>query len=337
MKYFILRGLLPEPVQGAPSFGGHIPEDREARIARWLKTGRELPCEGEHCFLQVPGMGRISVFVHDIFDAHLLIVAPSQEKAYALASPFRSCAIVYFGCTPFENGYEYLMELVSKPQPTQTTREISQLYRQIWLTRVDPDLLLPTLGSGERLFLDQIRQGCQFVQAILSCKRLALCLLHLERGHLLFAGFMTGSYYHHHYQRDREAVTKYVQRKKYLEERTRYDLAFLSCFRGVEALLGTANLKKHEIEKRVAEADRSFKTLFATTRWRSYHEVFSSRRRYWSIPELIGYYLDIRNAVAAHANPRPPFPLGEDQVLEIQRLVEHMLYQAALESKAADA
>jgi hypothetical protein len=190
MKYFILSGLLPEPVHRAPSFGGHIPEDREDRIAYWLETGRELPREGEHCFLRVPGVGRISVFVYDVFDTFLLIVAPSQEKAYALASPFRSYAIVYFGCTPFENGYEYLMELVAKPQPTQTTREISQLYRQIWLMRVDSDLLLPALGSGERLFLDQIRQGCQFVQAILSSKRLALCLLHLERGHLLFAGFM---------------------------------------------------------------------------------------------------------------------------------------------------
>jgi hypothetical protein len=31
----------------------------------------------------------------------------------------------------------------------------------------------------------------------------------------------------------------------------------------------------------------------------------------------------------AHANPRPPFPLREDQVLEIQRLVASMLYDAA--------
>src|SRR5262249_11533532 len=75
--------------------------------------------------------------------------------------------------------------------------------------------------------------------------------------------------------------------------------------------------------------DDKFGTSFCSTRWKSYHEVFSSGRKRWRFDELITRYLDVRNAVAAHANPRPPFPLREDQVLEIQRLVASMLYDAA--------
>jgi hypothetical protein len=334
MKYFILKGLLPEPIQGAPSFGGYVPRNREQRIAFWRETGRELPCEGEHCFLRIAGVGRVSIFVYDVFDAILIIAAPSQEKAYSLAMPFRAFTTIYHGNPPDDSSDESLIELVAKPSPTQTITDIARLYRQIWETRVDPDLLVPVLRSGPVLFLDQVRQACDFVRAVLPSKRLTLCLLHLERSHLLFYGFMTSSFYHYHYSRDRRAETKYVRCKKYLEGRTRYDLAFLSCFRAIEALLGTANLKQSEIARRVTDLDRMFETSFASKRWRSYHEVFSSNRKWWRFPELIAQYLTIRNAVAAHGNLKQPFYLGEDQVLEIQRLVEHMLYHAALKLKA---
>ena len=109
-------------------------------------------------------------------------------------------------------------------------------------------------------------------------------------------------------------------------------MAFLSAFRAVEALLGTSNLRKRDIESRGQMFDKAYGTSFATDRWQSPHEVFSSKRTWWQYPELIAFYLDVRNAVAAHANPRPPFRLTEDQVLELQRLVSYMLQMATVGS-----
>jgi len=40
--------------------------------------------------------------------------------------------------------------------------------------------------------------------------------------------------------------------------------------------------------------------------------------------------LDTRNAVAAHANPSPPFPLSEDQVFELQKLAGSMVYDSIM-------
>jgi hypothetical protein len=115
----------------------------------------------------------------------------------------------------------------------------------------------------------------------------------------------------------------------YLEERTLYDLAFLSGFRALEALLGGGQLKKHEIGGRLSALDHRFNTSFRSKPWKSFYEVFSSGRKRWRFDELIARYLDIRNAVAAHANPEPPFLLHEDQVLEIQLLAKTMLYDVA--------
>jgi hypothetical protein len=91
--------------------------------------------------------------------------------------------------------------------------------------------------------------------------------------------------------------------------------------RALEALLGTVQLKKEKVGKLLRELDDKFGTSFCSTQWKSYHEVFSSGRKRWRFDELITRYLAVRNGVAAHANPKPAFPLREDQVLEIQFLV----------------
>jgi hypothetical protein len=326
MKYFILRGLIPEPIDkgpiGAPIFGGRVAKSRKARIKRWIETGLEIPCEGENCFLRIPSLGRLSVFVHDVYDAFLMVSARSQEKAYSLALPLRAFITVYLGMPLEEGFFEYLIELKEKPKANQSRRHICQLYRNIWESYVDFDQLCIELGSGFGLRLDQLRHACQFVRTVLSSRQMGLCLIYLERSHRLLSGYMSGSYYHYHYQHDRRAESSYARRKKYLENHTMYDVAFLSAFRAIEALLGTSNLRSHEINNKLIKLDNSFGTSFATCYWHSYHEVFSSGRKQWSILEIIKFFLKIRNAVAAHANPKPPMKLTEDQVFEIQRLVE---------------
>jgi len=252
-----MQGLIPEPYEGAPHLGGEA-ATRQERIRRWRAMARKLPREGEQVFLRIPSTGRLSVLVHDVCDALLMVSAPSQRKAYSLALPFRSYFSIYLGRDLTDGNSDFLLELRAKPKSNATTR-----------------------------------------------------------------------YYEHHYRHERKSESAYLREKKYFEERTLYDLAFLSAFRALEALLGTAQIHKHAVGKLLAALDGKFGTSFCSTRWESYHEVFSSGRKRWRFDELISHYLDLRNAVAAHANPKPPFTLREDQVLEIQLLVKSMLHDVA--------
>ncbi len=329
MRHYILRGLLPEPAADAPLFAGQTLTVRQSRISRWTDDGRPLPDEGYRVVLRKPGVGRLSVFVHDVYDALFIVSARSQRKAYALASPFRACVAVYWGNPVDESPYEFLVELKRLPTPRETSRQIAALCADIWQAPVDPVLLGSAIRSGPILRQPEIAKACAFVDRVLLQEKLAWALLHLERSHHLFAGHMTASYYRHHYRHYRMNESAYVREKKYLEGKTRYDLAFLSSFRALESLLGKPQIKKRDIPKLLKKMDGQFGTSFASGRWPSYHEVFSSRRIWWDYKELIGRYLDLRNAVAAHANPAAPLSLREDQVFEIQRLAEHMLYKSA--------
>jgi len=154
---------------------------------------------------------------------------------------------------------------------------------------------------------------------------IADALLHLEQSHYIISGFMTSSYYHFHYRWDRKFEKKYLREKKYFENRTRYDLAFVSAFRSIESILGKPQVKKQEIKPSLNNLDSQYGTRFSTSRWVSYHEVFSRTKKFRSYEEVIAHFLKLRNAVAAHANPKPPFVLNEDQLFEIQKLAESMI------------
>ena len=154
---------------------------------------------------------------------------------------------------------------------------------------------------------------------------IADALVHLEQSHYIVSGFMTGSYYCAHYRWDRRFENKYLREKKYFENRTRYDLAFVSAFRSVESILGKSQVRKHEIKASLTNLDSQYGTHFSSTKWVSHHEVFSGMRKFRSYEEVISHFLDLRNAVAAHANPKPPFILNEDQLFEIQNLAESMI------------
>lgn len=252
MKYFIIRGLIPEAYEGAPHLGGEVSKTRRERIKRWRATGSQLPREGEHVFLRQSGIGTLSVLVHDVCDTLLMISAPSQRKAYELALPFRSYLTVYLGFDLADSSDDFfLLELTTKPKFTATTHDIARLYRRLGPYPSNPDFLSSDMLSGTGLFHSQIRSACKFVAKILATPQLVASLTHLEQSHGLFAGHMTSSYYHHHYRHDRGAESAYLREKKYLEQRTLYDLAFLSAFRALEALLGTAQIKKDEIGPRL--------------------------------------------------------------------------------------
>jgi hypothetical protein len=254
-----------------------------------------------------------------------MVSAPSQRKAYSLALPFRSYLTVYLGFE-FADDEFFLAELTQKPKPRGTTRDIASLCRKLWSTPSNLDSVVTSLRSGSGLFQPQILSASAFLAQVLAASQLVESLVHLERSHRIFRGHMK---YDRHYRNERQMESAYLREKRYFEERTRYDLAFLSAFRALEALLGTVQIHKDKISKWLHGFDEKFGTSFCSTKWISHHEMFSSRRKRWRFDELIGRYLDVRNAVAAHGNPTPPFQLAEDQVFELQRLTENMLYHAA--------
>jgi hypothetical protein len=328
MKYFIVQGLIPETSDGAPHLANESATRRE-RIRRWRSmTEAKLLHEGEHVFLRRPGLGRLSVLTYNICEALVMVSAPSQRKAYSLALPFRCYLTVYLGFE-FSDDEFFLVELTRKPKARGTTRDIASLRRKLWCNPSNLDSVVAALRSGTGLFQPQIRSASAFIAQVLAAPQLVESLVHLERSHCIFRGYMTEHQYQRHYRPERQLESAYLHEKRYFEERTRYDLAFLSAFRALEALLGTVQIHKDKISKRLHAFDEKFRTSFCSTKWISYHEVFSSRRKRWRFDDLISRYLDVRNAVAAHGNPTPPFQLREDQVLELQLLVKNMLYDAA--------
>ena len=197
MKYFIMQGLIPEPYEGAPHLGREA-ATRHERIRCWRSMASKLPREGEHVFLRQPHIGRLSVLVHDVCDALLMVSAPSQRKAYALALPFRSYLTIYLGVDAADS--EFLLELTAKPKLTATTRDIARLYRQLGVDRRDPDVLSTLLRSGTLVFHPRIQGACDFVAKVLAAPQLLASLMHLERSHNLLSGHMTGSHYQRHYR-----------------------------------------------------------------------------------------------------------------------------------------
>jgi hypothetical protein len=144
---------------------------------------------------------------------------------------------------------------------------------------------------------------------------------------------MVGSFYESHYSRDRTGMTRYQLERAYLENRFRYDLAFVSAFRGIECVLGKPYLKSRDITTLLSKVDKEFRTSFCSSKHRAWHEIFSSRRKLWKYKDIIAHYLKLRNAVSAHGNPSPPYTVMEDQVFEIQYLLQSMLADILIPKK----
>lgn len=333
VRYFLLQGYVPEVAIGSrwQIFAASPVGGREARLRDWASSyGSDQPLvEGERCLVRVPELGRISLFVHDVWTAHLLVAARSQEKAYRLALPFRAFTTIYSGYAREEGLTEYLVELTQKPSETDSTHFIAENYLQ---GGRDPDYYGLALGSGWGLLTQVMRAGSIFVKQIVQSEQHELALKYLERSHYLLSGFMTGSYYYAHYRHERREQSPSERRKNFLEMSSVYDLAFLSAFRSMEALLGCGarSLEKGEIRAKLEGLDEQYGTCFSTEKWESLYHFFTTRRRRWSYVEMITAFLDVRNAVAAHANPSPPFALTEDQVFELQNLAGSMIYESIM-------
>ena len=328
MRYFVLNGILPYPTEDG-LYVGTLPSDsRRQKIRLYKRLGKQIPPQGEKVFFNDRKVGTLSIFVFDVVRSLFLIKATSQRKAYSIANCFRAILGIYTGNFLIDRIYEFLVELNCLPNSRMKYQELVRTYKppqKDSVESVDTDILTSELQSGPLILLDQVKWCCEFMRKAMRRPYIADALLHLEQSHYIISGFMTASYYYAHYRWDRRFEKKYLREKKYFESRTRYDLAFVSAFRSVESILGKLQVKKHEIKACLSNLDSQYGTHFSTSKWVSHHEVLSGMRKFRPYEEVITHFLDLRNAVAAHANPKPPFILDEDQVFEIQKLAESMI------------
>ena len=342
MKHFLANGFRPSahPPQLHPdgyddiTFGHVAGETRRQRVRRYQEAAVQVPELGETTFLRRAKLGRISLFVHGAYDAFIMVVAPSQRKAYLLGNTLRAAMTCFHGNPPMEQENGYLLELSEAPTRDMTVADLANLIATaLFPDRIDNHVLEAELKSGTGVNHIHLTEACKIVGNALDHSRLLDAIMHLEYSRNLVWGFMVGSFYESHYSRDRSELTRYQLERVYLENRFRYDSAFVSAFRGVECLLGKPHFNKLEIPCLLTKVDREFGTSFSTSRHRSWHEVFSSRRRWWKYHDLVAYYLKLRNAVSAHGNPSPPHIVMEDQVFEIQYLLQSMLLNILLPEK----
>ena len=336
MKYFIATGF--RPCAHAPkvdpsgsysnvSFSMNGRETRKQMVQRYNNAGIPLPKLGETVFFRYPSLGRISLLVFGPYDALILIVAPSQSKAYLLSNAFRAVTTCFDG-NSYHNDCDYLLEIGCRPTSEMSRKNLTQaiaLHSHIPEGSIEETMIELALGSGTVLDHIQLTKACDIVKEALSRPLILDALLHLEYSCNLVWGFMVGSFYESHYSRDRREISHYRLEHVYLENRFRYDSAFVAAFRGIECILGKPHFKSDHIQSLLARTDHTYKTRFSSSRYRSWHEVFSSRRKWWLYADLIAYYLKLRNSVSAHGNPSPPHIVMEDQVFEIQYLLRSMI------------
>lgn len=342
MKYFVLTGYLPTPHPPTLNPDGSYSSlyfvfnigksttqqksiTREEVIKRYSKEGIPLPKLGETVFLRTK-LGRISLFVFGNFDALILIVSRSQRNALLLGRTFRAACTCFLGKESSNNHWLNLLEFAHPPSANMSRRDLAESINSANNPREeDPDFLLAVLGSGTILDHFQITKACEISSAALRSDALLNALWHLDYSHDLVWGLMTSSFYESHYKKERRAMTRYQLEHIYLENRFRYDAAFVAAFKGIESLLNKTYFRRKEIRNLLKVLDLTYGTKFSSSYYRSFHETFSSQRKWWKYDDLIAYYLKLRNSVSAHSNPLSPHMVMEDQVFEIQHLLRSML------------
>jgi hypothetical protein len=327
MKYFLVTGYRPSAHGCEHVYFGAAGDSTRRQMERLYQDARiDIPPLGEKSFLATRHFGRLSVFVHGAYDAFLLVTARSQRKAYLIATAFRAAATCILGQSPSGDSDAYLFELCSVPTKNMRRKDIVRSILQVGDAEMEPDIgVQMTIWSGTSLSHDQVAHACSISREALARPVILDALRHLGYSCTLHSGFMTGSFYQCHYSRDRRYIAHYAVERDYYENRFKYDMAFVSAFRGIECVLGKPHFKKNEVSELLANTDRQYDTSFAVQRHRSWHEVFSSKKKWWRYSDLIEYYLKLRIAVSAHGNPSPPHIVSEDQVFEIQYLLRSMI------------
>jgi hypothetical protein len=137
---------------------------------------------------------------------------------------------------------------------------------------------------------------------------------------------MSGSYYEAHYARERRQAPQWFLEKLYLENRPKYEVAFVAAFKAMERLFQKAGFRDVELGNIFARLP--YPSIRSNTVYTRKHEVFSRQKEKISYEDMAAHFLRLRNTVAAHGNRKPPERISEDSIFEIQRFVSELFFRA---------
>jgi hypothetical protein len=336
-RYYLLSGFLVplyEDVEISIGIVGLFPrsrrEDKAYREAFWEDEGIGPPCN--YTVAKLDQQSQVRVVFYHVDEGRFLIKAPNRRVAYDIARAIQAYFFLRTGYTPPLDRSTYLLsELNRVPQPSWTPRDLLSELQAVDST-IGPEYISAFEAEAEKMVQPEEMRGlAPHIDAILRDTHLNEALTHLGHSRFLCFGLMVGSFYMCHYRPERAATPWREMEKRYLESRERYELAFLSAFKGIERFLRVNQVRPGDIDRLLRRLP--YRDVGPDTRYERFHEIFSGHPRYVNYRDLIGHFLDLRNSVAAHANPSPPKSrvLTEDAVFEIQLFLTE-LCNKALES-----
>lgn len=266
-----------------------------------------------------------------------MITAASRRRAYEIGEAVNGYFSVFLGYELDSRRAGFWLR-ECKRVPRAAWSEKVFLQNLLHLDRRSPDYEtyeLHDLQSGYGLQFDHIELLARYLPTLAQSTRLTAALRHFVQSRQLFTGYMVGSYYHAHYRHERRESPRWLMEKRYYEDRAQYELGFVSAFKAIESFFGTQHLTKRNLNEVFMRLP--FKAITSDQTYRRLHETFSGFRARSTYGEMIRHFLDVRNAVAAHANPTPPrhLMLSEDNLFEIQRFVTYLIGDA-LEADKSD-
>ena len=271
-----------------------------------------------HVFLKLSPKKSIYISFHDLSEnGHFLIKANSRKDAYYIADIIRGFYTIFYGWLATQNDITFYLEEFQKiPKTNWGEKGMIEAMKESY----------PFIKSGCIISKDSLNDLKDFISKVYNDPDLCESMNHLLESRFLFNGFMTDSYYYFDYPREREHVPKWIMHKKYFENKYRYETAFVAAFKGIERYFKVNGFKKTEIRNLFNSVNYNNVTFDTTyTRW---YEIFLGAHKKISYGKLLNHFLVLRNAVAAHGNKKPPIPLIEDNIYEIQLFLVELISKA---------
>ena len=325
IHYLVTERLIPVYIGEEGIYTLHQGSFKERR-SFFLDQGISLPKNYRIANLDSKTKTSIHVIFFNINYGHFLIKTPNQNTAYAALRALDAFFFLATGDEPdLHRLTPRLLELDHVPRAEWTNGDLHrELNRR---NRIPDSTILSNLYSGRYVQQYEMRLLGPYVEAIYSDRSLAEALNHLGHSRFLFNGYMVGSYYECHYKHERMSTPQHDMQKRYFENRERYELAFVSAFKGIERFLHLNQIKKNNIERALIQL--ASQEIQPSTIYKRWHEVFSGYSKEIAYKNLILHFLNIRNGVAAHANPSPPeqFWISEDNLIEIQYFLKELCYK----------
>jgi len=318
--YLVADYLVPVYIENEGSLGltSCKPDERREYFS---ERGLKLP--KNYTISRLAPKISVRVVFFEIDHGLFLIEAPNQSTAYRVLRALDGFFYLANGEAPSsDRSIPKLNELKRMPNCNWTREKLIEELRERNI-EISPTNVYE-LHSGWVVPQHDMRLLGPGIEAIYPNVHLVEALSHLGHSRYLFYGYMVGSYYHCHYKHDRSVQSRHQMHKKYFENRERYELSFVSAFKGIERILRIGQIKKHEITDRLTSL--GILDIKPETMYRRWHETFSGHKKDISYSDIIKHFLDIRNAVAAHANPSPPdhFHISEDSLIEVQLFLSEL-------------